>query len=130
MSESLAAREMTLSQYAAKLANLSTIAFEMDESKTIKGIVVGYTRDLPEDGGSYITQVVTGMNYRKQGVCGRLLREYIAFCQNKGIIRYVWMTTDIKNIPAQTTYEKAGFIRLPSYKEGLVKYCFKLVDQE
>ena len=130
LSESLKERGMNLSQYAAKLARLSTISYELDESKTIKGIVVGYTNNLPEDGGSYITQVVTGMNYRKQGVCGRLLCEYIAFCQNKGRIRYIWMTTGINNIPAQRTYEKAGFTRVPSDKEGLVKYCFRLVDQE
>lgn len=128
LSESLRERGTTLSQYATKLARLSTIAYEIDESKAIKGVVVGYTRNLPEDGGSYITQVVTGSNYRKQGVCGRLLREYIAFCKNKGIIRYVWMTTGINNIPAQRTYENAGFIRVPNDKKGLVEYRFRLRD--
>lgn len=115
----------TLNQYITKMATLGTVAYERDyENGKLKGVVIGYTDNLPDDLGSYITQVVVDSAYRKQGVCSRLLREYIEFCRAKGI-NYIWLTTGQENIAAQGAYKKAGFVIVPCDRERTVK--FKLV---
>lgn len=126
LSEALAKQGTTLEEYADKLARLGTIAYEADEENgKIKGAVIGYTHNLPEGGGSYITQAVTGINYRRQGVCGRLLKEYFDYCREQNI-PYVWLTTGVNNNAARITYEKAGFVLAEYDNPEQVKYILKL----
>ena len=126
LSQALAKQGSTLTDYADKLARRATIAWEEDaDTGNIKGAVMGYTHDLPADGGSYITQVVTGLSYRKQGVCGRLLQEYLDYCRAGGVA-YVWLTTGVGNAAARAAYESAGFQLVPYDSGSQVKYVYKL----
>ena len=113
----------TLEQYTTKLSCKATIACEYDDSdqKMIKGLVIGYTHDLPDTNESYITYVIVSPDYRKQGVMKRLLNEYEAHCQKLGISA-IWLTTGKINKVAQTAYEKCGFICQGEYSETTVKY--------
>lgn len=121
LSESLKKRGSTVEAYALKLSKTATIAYEKDESGIIKGLIAGYTENLPEGNGSYIAQVFTVPEYQRQGVCGRLLREYCDYCLQKGI-QYVWLTTSVSNAAAQATYERAGFMRVPFDSPSLVMF--------
>ena len=67
----------TLEQYPEKLSKKATVAYEMDGQK-LKGLVAGYTHDLPENGYSHIPYVIVSPEYRGQGVMRRLLEEYEA----------------------------------------------------
>lgn len=129
LSESLKKRGSTVEEYALKLSKMATIAYEKDESGDLKGLIAGYTENLPEDNGSYIAQVLTVPEYQKQGVCGRLLREYCNYCAQKGI-QYIWLTTGVNNVAAQAAYEKAGFKRVPLDSPTLVMFRKALVHQE
>lgn len=125
LSQTLQTRGLLLSDYVNKLASFGTIAYETDGHGVIKGIIIGYTNNLPEDRGSYIAQVVTCYKYRKQGVFSRLIREYIDFCKTKGV-KYVWLTTHTSNVTAQHAYEKAGFHRNSSNDFDLIKYIYPI----
>ncbi len=126
LTEQARRQNTTFDAYMHKLSSLGTIAYELDEaSGTLKGVVIGYTHNLPEDRGSYITQVVVDRKYQREGICSRLLKEYIEFCRTKGIV-YVWLTTGIHNMPAQKSYEKAGFVRVPYDSSENVKYMLTL----
>ena len=126
LTEQARRQNTTFDAYIHKLSSLGTIAYELDgASGAIKGVVIGYTHNLPEDGGSYITQVVVDRKYQRQGVCSRLLKEYIALCRAKGIAK-VWLTTGINNLPARKAYEKAGFVRVPYDSSKNVKYMLTL----
>ena len=115
---------MTLDQYVHKLCKYGTVVYELDRN-IIKGVVIGYTHELPEDGYSYITQVVTTKEYRGQGVSSRLLKSYIDYCKDQGI-EGIWLTTGEKNISAQHVYEKNGFIRNELEEKGRVKYIYDI----
>lgn len=84
LAESLVRFNITFGEYMKKLASHGTIAYERDsESGMLKGVVIGYTNNLPDDRGSYITQVLTDKSYFRQGVCLRLLNEYKEYCMTK-----------------------------------------------
>jgi ribosomal protein S18 acetylase RimI-like enzyme len=127
LSKSLEKFSTNLENYAKKLSEKATVAWEEDHG-IIKGMVIGYTNDMPDiitggwGGGqkSYITQVATDSLYRRQGVCQRLLAEYIEFCRKKNIAM-VWLTTEETNFPARSVYEKAGFSSAEKI-DGLIKY--------
>ena len=121
LSDVLLKQGKTVEEYAMKLSELATVAYEKDENGTIKGIVVGYTDALPEDKGSYIAQVLTVPEFQKQGVCGRLLLEYCNYCSHKDI-SYVWLTTGAANYAAQAAYERVGFRKAPNSDTSLVLY--------
>lgn len=123
LSISLGKQGLTIENYAHKLATCATIVYEEDDKGNLKGIVVGYTNNLPEDRSSYITQVVTSEIYRGQGVCTRLLKEYQEFCRHKNIYA-IWLTTHMLNMKAQKAYEKAGFIRHNSNNGEQIKYIY------
>ncbi len=130
LSEVLAKQGSSLEAYSEKLAKLGTIACETDEDTgKIKGAVIGYTHDIPDGGGAYITQAVTGVNYRRQGVCGRLLKEFSDYCCEQNI-PYVWLTTGINNLAARATYEKAGFQLADYDSTEQVKYVLKLKQEK
>ena len=123
LSISLRKQGITLENYAHKLATCATIIYEEDDKGDLKGIVAGYTNNLPEDRSSYITQVVTRAIYRGQGVCTRLLKEYQDFCRQKNIYS-IWLTTHVLNAKAKNAYEKAGFIRKKSDNNEQIKYVY------
>lgn len=126
LSEVLKKQGITVREYAEKLAKSGTIAYEEDkETGRIKGVVIGYTHNLPEDGGSYITQVVTALAFRKQGVFTRIMQEYIDYCKEQGI-SYIWLSTGVKNAAARAAYERIGFQLAPYESETLVKYVLRL----
>lgn len=125
-------QNMTIEAYSEKLSRYGTIACEFEENcGEIKGLVIGYTHNLPEDGGSYITQAVTGWTYRRQGVCKRLLKEYFAYCaeQTEEPVRYIWLTTSVVNYGAQTTYERVGFVKADSADVSKIRYIFSMQTQ-
>lgn len=111
LTESYKAHGVTLEQYAQKLSKLATIAYEKDEERgVIKGMVIGYTSNLPDDNGSFITQVATSKEYRRQGVCSRLLKEYTDICVKKNI-DYIWLYTwKYDNDSTINVYRSAGFV--------------------
>ncbi len=130
LSEILAKQGSGLKAYSEKLAKLGTIACEIDEKNgKIKGVVIGYTHNLPEGGGAYITQAVTALDYRRQGVCGRLLKEFSDYCRKQNI-SYVWLTTGVNNNGARITYEKAGFVLADYDSTEQVKYVLKLDSED
>ena len=110
----------TLKQYTQKLSSKATIAYERD-GDTLKGVVIGYTHDLPDNGFSYITYVIVAPQYRGKGVMRRLMAEYEEFCKKQNIPK-MWLTTGKTNIGAQKAYEKCGFILEDSDSERTVKY--------
>lgn len=110
----------TLEQYTEKLSTKGTIAYEMD-GETIKGIIVGYTHDLPADGKSYITYVIVDRKYRGQGVMRRLLEEYQEYCRQLSIPA-IWLTTGKTNYSAQKAYERCGFVSLGEHTERTIRY--------
>lgn len=123
-------QNMTLESYAQKLSSVGTIACEFDgNGGEIKGLVIGYTHNLPQDGGSYITQVVTGQNYRRQGVCKRLLREYFDYCEKFSDADYIWLTTASTNMGAQAAYEDAGFLKTESCDPLKIRYEYSIRKQ-
>ena len=115
---------MTLEQYVCKLCKYGTIVYELDENR-IKGVVIGYTHELPENGYSYITQVVTSKKYRGKGVGSSLLQHYIDYCKESGI-KGIWLTTDEKNRDAQHVYERVGFVKNEIDEKGRVKYIYDI----
>ncbi len=124
LSESLAIQGTTVEEYARKLCEKGTIVYEPDGSD-IKGILIGYTHDLPTDGGSYITQVVTDARYRGQGVFKRIMERYIRFCKDRGIST-IWLTTNENNLTARKAYERVGFVPSTVDARGLVKYTYHI----
>ena len=124
LSESLKKQGMTVDEYAEKLSNKATIAYEKEDSGVILGAVIGYTHDLPEDGSSYITQVVTDKKYRGRGIFKLLIKEYLDFCIQKNI-SYVWLTTGVNNTIAQKAYESVGF-KLADNNGKSVKYIYTI----
>lgn len=124
LSQTLKEQGQTLEDYAEKLCRMGTVAYETD-GDAIMGVVIGYTQNLPEDNGSYITQVVTDPKYRRRGVCKRLLAEYFDFCREQNI-GYVWLTTGVDNHSAQATYEGCGFVLAPCANEKMVKYIYRI----
>jgi len=58
LSDSLKDQNTTLSEWCQKICSKSTIAYELFD-KELKGLVIGYTDNLPCDGGGYITIVAT-----------------------------------------------------------------------
>lgn len=115
---------MTLEQYVCKLCKYGTIVYELD-GNIIKGVVIGYTHELPENGYSYITQVVTSRKYRGKGVSSSLLQHYIDYCRESGI-KGVWLTTDEKNRDAQHVYERVGFVKNEIDEKGRIKYIYDI----
>ena len=111
----------TLEQYTEKLSSKATIACEYDENKSIKGVVIGYTHDLPESNDSYITYVVVSPQFRKQGVMKRLLSEYEDHCRDLGI-HALWLTTGKINSTARAAYEKCGFVCQGEHSDTMLKY--------
>lgn len=97
-----------LQQYCSKLAEKATIAYKTANDGSIIAIVAGYTHDLPDDLGSYITQVGTLSDYRRRGISGELLLEYVEYARSVGV-KYVWLTVDQNNFGAIKSYEKCGF---------------------
>ena len=124
LSQTLKHQGQTLEEYAAKLCAFGTVAYELD-GDNISGMVIGYTHNLPEDNGSYITQVVTDIDHRRRGVCSRLMAEYFGFCRRQNI-SYVWLTTGVDNHSARATYEKCGFVLVEYENAELVKYIYNL----
>ena len=110
----------TLEQYTEKLSKKATVAYEMDGQK-LKGLVIGYTHDLPENGYSYIAYVIVSPEYRGQGVMRRLLEEYEAFCKTQGI-PVIWLQTGKTNTTAQIAYEKCGFVSKGADSERTIRY--------
>jgi ribosomal protein S18 acetylase RimI-like enzyme len=121
LSETLLRQHTTIDNWTTKLCSKATFAFELDKS-CVKGVVIGYTKNLPADGGGYITIVAVAPECRKQGIAGRLLQEYIAYSKNK--TKYLWLTTDETNIPARRLYEKVGFV-LQTIENNRCKYIYQ-----
>lgn len=89
---------------------------------------MGYTRNLPEDNSSYITQVVTQTAYRGQGVFTRLIKKYIQVCKEKKISK-IWLTTGENNKKAREAYEKAGFQIETYFTSERIKYVYQLEEK-
>lgn len=107
---------MSLKEYAEKLSQKGTIAYEMQNDRIIC-CIIGYTHDTP-DQGSYITQVATLNTYRSQGIAQKLMFEYYAYAKHRGI-RYIWLTTGVDNAAAQHLYEKCGFKKVAERENKL-----------
>lgn len=114
----------TLEQYTEKLSRMATVACEKEDGR-IKGVVIGYTHNLPEDRGSYITYVVVAPAFRRQGVMRRLLEEYEAYCRTMDV-SYMWLATGKINKVAQEAYERCGFVCAGPHNERTLKYIKEL----
>jgi len=114
----------TLEQFVHKLCSKGTVVCEQDEKGTLKGLVIGYTHDLPPDNSSYITYLIVAPQYRRQGIATRLLDEYISYCRKLSIPE-VWLTTGETNVIARAFYERYGFVLAGNYGEKTVKYVKK-----
>lgn len=113
---------MSLQEYAKKLAEKGTIAYEMVDDRIVC-CIIGYTHDTP-DQGSYITQVATLRYYRHQGIAQKLMSEYFTYAKQMSI-RYIWLTTGVDNTAAQHLYEKCGFQKVSVVENKLTgeKQC-------
>ena len=109
-----------LEQYTRKLSTKATIAFETD-GDAIKGMLIGYTHDLPADKASYITYVIIDKKYRRQGVMKRILGEYEEYCKKQGVLS-MWLLTGKINLSAQKAYESCGFVCEGEATERTVRY--------
>lgn len=118
LGEALSGLGISLEEYAKKLAEKGTIAYETENGKVVCGII-GYTHDTP-DQGSYITQVATVKSCRQRGIAQKLFEEYFTYAKNVGI-RYIWLTTGIENISAQHLYEKCGFQKVAVVENKLIR---------
>lgn len=125
LSKSLSKRGISIFEYAKKLCQKGTVVYERDCDGYIKGMVIGYTCDLPEDNGSYITLMVVAEKHQKQGVASKLLDEYLEFCKNKKI-SYVWANTLSFRIGPQKILKKAGFFETEGYDAEHKKFVCKL----
>ncbi len=126
LSETLKRFQTNIEDYARKLCTKGTIACQKHNNE-ICCTIIGYTNDLPEDNGSYITQVMTDPKYRNQGIATKLLKEYIYYCQKKKI-SYIWLTTEAKNYRAQRVYEGVGFYRVDIDDSRMVRYEYALTE--
>ena len=126
LSDTLKKRGISLDLYAEKLSNFATFAIcEDSDNGNIKAAVIGYTHNLPDDNGAHITLVVTCAEYRNQGLCQKLLKEFIEYCEQLKI-SYIWLETSKDNLPARHVYETSGFKCVPTQDECCVKYIIKL----
>lgn len=98
----------SIREYAHKLATQGTIAYNVMGDQMI-GYVIGFTSD-PSYKTSFITQVYVDRKYRGLHIASKLMQEYEAFCNNKGL-EGIWLTTQVDNYAAQKLYESLGFIK-------------------
>lgn len=113
----------SLSEHANKLAQKATVVYDTAEDGDIKGLVVGYMHDTP-DNGSYITLVAVKNAYRKQGLFRKLYAEYEGYAKKMGL-SHISLTTRATNLSAQKAYESVGFTKVslaPEGKKDLLKY--------
>ena len=116
--------QLSIEEYAKKLCEKATITYE--ENDEVEGMVIGYTEDTP-DNSSYITQVYVLPKYRKKGLGGRLLEEYIDYCEKKKL-NSIWLTTDKTNNKAQKLYLSKGFLMVNYNHDTLIKMELLLMD--
>ena len=101
---------LTLEQYADKLSQKATIAYERTPGDEISGMVIGYTSEMP-DNWSYITQVAVKKEYQQTGIFRRLFAEYEDYIR-RSKIDGIWLTTTSLNFAALKAYERVGFKRM------------------
>lgn len=92
---------------ACKFYDKATIC-SLIESGEVKGMVVGYTKDLVEN-LAYISIVAVDEQHRGKGYARKLVLEFVNECKNKNI-RAVHLYTDIRNNAAIRLYEQIGFV--------------------
>lgn len=102
-------QNMSLFEYAQKLARKATIAYARSKDSELQGTVIGYMHNIPEDGGSYITQVIVAKKWQSKGIGKILLQEYFDKAKTFGI-KYVWCTAFKENKAACHLYERMGFV--------------------
>lgn len=110
----LVSQGISVEEYVKKLVSIGTIAYEVDDVNRMCAFVVGYTHNTPDE-RSYITQVFVGPQHRRQGLCGKLLKEYISFCKQIGL-KGIWLTTGEDNYSALKAYQENGFIHTGFYE--------------
>jgi len=114
---------LSIPQYAKKMCEKGTIAYEIRDNIVV-GMVIGYT-DNTINNLSYITQVFVLPEYRRSGIAGKLLDEYIAYCIEKHLDG-IWLTTENYNDKAIKLYEGKGFKKVFYEHEYLVKLLLKI----
>ena len=113
---------LTLEEYAQKMCEKGTIAYEKNDDKVI-AMVIGYTDEMINN-MSYITQVYVLPEYRKKGLASILLEEYIIYCKEKKIDG-IWLTTQKDNHNAINLYKSKGFEIEKDYDDCLIKMILK-----
>lgn len=116
-------QNMSLLEYAKKLACKATIVSARSKNYELQGVVIGYMHDIPKDGGSYITQVIVAKKWQKQGIGKILLQEYFDKAKDAGI-KFIWCTAFKENQAACRLYEGMGFIPdiQSTEKDTMIRY--------
>lgn len=122
----LAKVQRTPEDYAAQFASYCTIAYDLDEDNQIKGMIAGYTHNLRIEGWSYVAEVYVNSAHRGKGLGEELFKAYIDYCKSIHL-KGIWLNVKEENIPAQSLYQKLGFVFDESYNEdGYLKMDLKL----
>ena len=95
-----------LEALAEKYAALGTLCSEYSGSR-INAMAAGYTRSTVDRLG-YLSLVAACADVRQQGLCTRLVREFLRIAEGEGL-RAVHVYTHRTNVNAIAMYRKLGF---------------------
>lgn len=94
-----------IKDYAIKLSSYADFVTCRDISGNLQGIIAYYANKQPI---AFISHVWVANRLRGGGICGKMLSQTIAKCQNRGM-KVIRLEVRNDNMSAITAYHKFGF---------------------
>lgn len=108
---------MCLREYADKLADKATVAYESSKNGNVKALIAGYMHDTP-DKCSHITLVAVKKKYQRKGLFKKLFAEYEKYAKAAGF-NSIWLEVLPNNTTALSAYKAVGFKEASEQQIGI-----------
>lgn len=96
--------EQLLTDFSERLYNNAEFCITIIDNRIV-GIIAFYANRLPV---AYITHIYVSSQYRKQGICGKMLNMVKNYSKDKGFTD-IMLEVDKNNDVAMSFYQKNGF---------------------